>query len=78
MRRSKTNTSPSKSHCISSPKTPVKRYPPIIQSTTNQLSVVFRSNGRITRTGFMAHYRILKGNSSTMLTLSTINEFYCH
>ncbi|KXJ29303.1 G-protein coupled receptor GRL101 [Exaiptasia diaphana] len=35
-------------------------YPPIIQSTSNQLSVIFRSNAQISRVGFMATYRILK------------------
>ncbi|KXJ04492.1 Zinc metalloproteinase nas-39 [Exaiptasia diaphana] len=37
-------------------------YPAFIQSTTNHLSVLFRSDARTIRTGFLARYQILKGN----------------
>lgn len=38
------------------------RYSKIIQSTSNNLLVEFKSNADIVRSGFMANYRFIKGN----------------
>jgi hypothetical protein len=37
------------------------RYPQIIQSQLDTMVIVFKSNNNVTRTGFKAHYQIVKG-----------------
>ena len=37
-------------------------YNPVIQSSSNHMLVLFRSNDKFTTTGFKAHYQSLQGN----------------